>query len=214
MADEDTTITYEKLFEMLRLERTREEIQQLNKSYFRDILQYLNEKENHLKASAAKEGLFASEERENTMKQIANIKKIVKELYDKRESKILNMAINHTRTNALVDNSVLLEEEKAFYDNVVELLKAYREGVLHSVLSLKDIEVRDAGIKGIQQEEAEKPQEEVKSTKLVRFTNAVPKFVGPDMNVYGPYVEEDMANIPSEIAIVLIAKNRAEEIEQ
>jgi len=47
---------------------------------------------------------------------------------------------------------------------------------------------------------------------LVRFLHAVPKFVGVDMNVYGPYDNHDIANLPSNIAEVLISKERAEVI--
>ena len=40
----------------------------------------------------------------------------------------------------------------------------------------------------------------------------MPKFVGRDLEVYGPFEEEDIANLPGEIADILILKNRAEEI--
>ena len=63
----------------------------------------------------------------------------------------------------------------------------------------------------ISNEEANK-KEETKNTKLVRFLYAVPKFVGKELEEYGPFGEEDIANLPSEIADVLIGKGRVEEI--
>jgi DNA replication initiation complex subunit (GINS family) len=57
-----------------------------------------------------------------------------------------------------------------------------------------------------------KTQEEQNDTKLVRFINAVPRFVGDDLNIYGPYEEQDVANLPQKVVKVLIDKNRAEEI--
>ena len=67
----------------------------------------------------------------------------------------------------------------------------------------------------------EKPQSDFKSVleikksmKLVRFINAVPKFVGPELEEYGPFQEEDIAKLPVEIAEVLISKGRVEEIEE
>ena len=57
-----------------------------------------------------------------------------------------------------------------------------------------------------------KTQEEASDTKLVRFINAVPKFVGDDLNIYGPYEEQDVANLSERVAKVLVDKNRAEEI--
>ena len=53
---------------------------------------------------------------------------------------------------------------------------------------------------------------EDKSTKIVRFLYAVPKFVGKELEEYGPFAEEDIANLPGEIADVLITQGNAEEI--
>jgi len=52
------------------------------------------------------------------------------------------------------------------------------------------------------------------TTKLVRFLHPVPKFVGRELEVYGPFEREDIANLPKEIAEVLIIKGRAEEMTQ
>ena len=52
------------------------------------------------------------------------------------------------------------------------------------------------------------------ANKLVRFVHAVPKFVGPELEEYGPFQEEDVANLPSEVANVLITKGRAEALKQ
>jgi len=46
----------------------------------------------------------------------------------------------------------------------------------------------------------------------VRFLYAVPKFVGKELEEYGPFEEEDIANLPSDIADILIGKGRVEEI--
>ena len=50
-------------------------------------------------------------------------------------------------------------------------------------------------------------------TILVRFINSVPKFVGTDSNIYGPFIKEDIANLPEKTAQILINKNRAEKIQ-
>ena len=53
-----------------------------------------------------------------------------------------------------------------------------------------------------------------KPAKLVRFMHSVPKFVGPELEEHGPFKEEDIANLPMEIADVLINKGKAEEIKE
>ena len=52
-----------------------------------------------------------------------------------------------------------------------------------------------------------------KNTKMVRFVHAVPKFVGEELEEYGPFEEEDVASLPAEIARILINKGRAEKID-
>ena len=42
----------------------------------------------------------------------------------------------------------------------------------------------------------------------------MPKFVGPELEEYGPFEEEDIANLPAEIADVLISKAKADEIKE
>ena len=57
-------------------------------------------------------------------------------------------------------------------------------------------------------------EKRLKDTKLVRFLYSVPKFVGKELEEYGPFEEEDIANLPIEIAKVLIDKGRVEEVKE
>ena len=41
---------------------------------------------------------------------------------------------------------------------------------------------------------------------------AIPQFVGDDLEVYGPFESEDISNLPTRVAEVLIKNNRAEEL--
>ena len=80
---EDTTevrITYETLFDMLRQEKGRPEIQKISKTFFSDLTSYLNEKKKIIEESKTKGGLFVAEEKERAEKQLGNIKKILIEL--------------------------------------------------------------------------------------------------------------------------------------
>ncbi|MEK6946259.1 MAG: hypothetical protein AABX32_01520, partial [Nanoarchaeota archaeon] len=142
------------------------------------------------------------------------IYKIVKELYERREKKIISLATDKSRTRSnLIDASGLLKEEKVFFDALTNMLDNYREAILFAVLNEK--------MPFMQSLEEKKPVEVFRSaielkkpTKLVRFTSHVPKFVGPELEEYGPFEEEDIANLPAEIADVLINKAKAEEIKE
>ena len=62
-------------------------------------------------------------------------------------------------------------------------------------------------------EEAKEEKPAVRrETKLVRFLHSVPKFVGKELEEYGPFEEEDVASLPAELADVLVRKGRAEEL--
>ena len=55
-------------------------------------------------------------------------------------------------------------------------------------------------------------KKEEKLSKLVRFLQPVQQFMGGDMQVYGPFNPEDIANLPQKVSEILIKNNRAEEI--
>ncbi len=211
-SQKDVNITYETLFELLRIEKNRDDLQGIHSSFFEDVIAYLREKQHILDESKQKQDLFSAAEREKVSTEMANIKKILRELYERREKKIISMAINKSRTRSnIIDTSKLLEEEKRMFDNLVSLMDTFREGIILNLL-----ELRQPHIKEIIEQEKEQKKEEAqpvqKDTKLVRFLHPVPKFIGKELESYGPFEEEDMATLPNEIADVLIAKERAEEI--
>ena len=196
MAEE--VITYEMLYDILRRERTRQEIQKLDNNLFEDINKYIIEKTKILADLKTKSSIFAQKEIEKTDKQLNNIKKIVKEIYDKRESKILQLALSSAKTDKIQDNQSLLPEEKPISDDLNKILKENRERLLNKIL---EENIKPKVIKSGQE-----------SIKLVRILNPIPKFIGDDLNEYGPFEEEYIASLPIRIAELLIKNHRAEEI--
>ena len=65
--------------------------------------------------------------------------------------------------------------------------------------------------KPIEQEVQSKEIRLEKTLKTIRFITTVPKFVGEEMEIYGPYQENETASLPTKIADILIKKGRAEE---
>ena len=210
---QEVVITYETLFELLKRERERTDLQKLEPAFFSDTINYIKDKKKILEAKT-EDSVFAPEERKKTERQLENIYKIVKELYERREKKILLLAVDKSRTRSnLIDASGLLKEEKVFFDALTSMLDNYREAILFAVLNEK--------MPFMQSLDEKKPVEMFRSaielkkpTRLVRFTSHVPKFVGPELEEYGPFEEEDIANLPAEIADVLINKAKAEEIKE
>lgn len=210
--DKGIIITYETLFEILRREKDRLELQKLDNSFFNDVVSYLKEKQNIAEEKEGQQELFTEEEGIKTKKQLDNVKRILRELYERREKKIINMALDKSKTKSdLIDTSALLDGEKLLFNSLVRILDENRESVLLRLLNCElpgKIEKEEVKEKQSVQSTSEK------STKLIRFKHAVPKFVGLEGEEFGPFEEEDMASLPKEIANVLINKGRAEEIKE
>lgn len=212
---QEVIITYETLFEFLQRERERADLQKLEPTFFGDTINYIKDKKKILEAKT--ESVFANEERKKTERQLDNIYKILKELYERREKKVIAMALDRSRTKSnLIDTTALLKEEKVFFDAVAGLLDDYRDAILYAVLNEKMPFMQPLGEMKPREPKAEfKAAIELKSpTKLVRFLHQVPKFVGTELEEYGPFEEEDIASLPAEVAGVLINKGKAEEIRE
>ena len=227
---QEIVITYETLFELLKRERERPDLQKLEVTFFADVISYIRDKKKILEAK--NDPAFGIEERKKTERQLENIYKIVKEIYERREKKIINLAMDKSRTKSnLIDTTGLLNEEKVVLEALASLLDTYRDAILLSVLNEKMPFMQNIAEKRYNSPKPEvsqfhrqnapengaedhfKPASEMKkTTKMVRFTSSVPKFVGPELEEYGPFEIEDIANFPSEIADVLISRGKSEEI--
>ncbi len=298
----DAVVTYETLFEILRRERNREEIQKIEDSFVAEVLDYLMQKQ--ILPAVQEQNIFSISEREKSDRQISNAKRILRELYDRREKKIINMALNKAKTNtALINTANLLSHEKEMFKQIIDTLHTYRNAILAKLIQGKEITFVPQGTHSENQktdqtdqtnqtnqipseqseinnqnnfslpsessenslikesfEEKTKEMEEYPEneeadytttdkakepkvlkgdgfdsnvnqvpyseeskentldtetesktdTKKVRFLESIPKFIGPNLEMYGPYVESDEAELPSEIAAILINKKRAQ----
>lgn len=231
------TVTYEALFDLVVREKSRDELQSLHLNFFADLAGYLNEKRSIV-------SLQSAEEKERASRQLQNINRLIRELYDRREKKIINMALARSRAAAdIIDTTALLAEERAMFDSLVSQLDLFRNAVLASLLEAKvpsmDSQYKQTGAETLaaasriissqatssisgtnfpastgEGTAATESKQAAAATRLVRFLHPVPRFVGTELEVYGPFDQEDIANLPREIAEVLITKGRAEEIAQ
>lgn len=200
---EEFNITYESLYDILRKEKSQDDLQKLDQNFFRNVLDYLHTKKQILETQQNKESIFASSEIQKTRKQLENTQKILRELYERRENKIIQMALFSSRTNSMSEHEALLEEEKELYISIKNALAGYRENIIGNLINGKLPNLEKAKI-------IKTSENQTSETKLVRFMTAVPKFVGNDLNVYGPYEEQDIANLPKKVADILIEKSRVE----
>jgi DNA replication initiation complex subunit (GINS family) len=227
----DIRINYETLFDLLRREKNREELQNLDKDFYEQVLAYLKEKKDSL--SKKDDELFASAEKEKLKIQFQNIRRIIKELYERREKKVINMAMSRARTGSdVIDTSNLLPSEKEYFDDQVRLFVQYKDKVLDRILNLKEFdnraeeektskesEIRAEVKKEINSEDEPKEKtndfelsggNEKNEKKKVLILDSMPKFMGLNNEILGPFNEGEEVELDSQIADILVKGGKAE----
>jgi DNA replication factor GINS len=202
----DITITYETLYEILRREKNRTELQELDPLFHEKLAQYIKEKKYILRSQEQKDSIFTTAEVQKTRRQIENIQKIIKELYEKRESKIIQLALMNSRSSISTnDKFLMLNTEKELYDSIVHVLNKNRNEVLHNI-------AMGNSINSIKPKDLKKDKKPKNNTKKVKFKRKTDKFIGTDLKNYGPFEKGDISELPLEIAELLIKNNQVEEI--
>lgn len=251
----DTPLTYEQLFDTLRREKSRDDLQKLEKEFYDKVRIFLSTKQDTIVAESNSQGI-QSLAVQRAQIEYQNVKKIIKELYERRERKIITLALHRTRTEAtVIDNDLLLPEEKLFLESMVHLMVQNREQILSAIESrdpivvtprlvqsyaqpssydqdyaqpqyeqretkesdvvtgATSVPVRSTTMKGVEIDEGDTYSDTPEEGIMVRFIAPVPKFVGKDLRVFGPYEEGQTATLPEDIANILVKKGRAQEMD-
>ena len=236
----DIHITYETLFDLLRKERSLEELQPLDTSFWNHVVTYLQERKEFFERTS-------SVEQEKTRFQLQNIKRIVKEIYERRERKIISLAlnVNKTENTTFFDTKHMLPEEKLLFHETVKMLSKYKHNILTQVCNYQlptmgeltkdipsDIKEKSKAVKKEKEEqtivatptpstnpttiteegraqETTDDEELVDSGMTIEFTSSVPKFLGKEKEIYGPYEAGMTAELPPLIANILLKKGKA-----
>jgi DNA replication initiation complex subunit (GINS family) len=219
--EKEVVITYETLFEILRREKAREEIQKLPDNFNEEVRKYLAEKKQTMISGANDQ--FSEIEQEKTQRQILNIKKILNELYERREKKIVSMALNKSRIpKSVIDTANLTDTEKYLYEKLFSTFNEARSVSLRSIILENPLnheehkaEAKQAEMPPEQNEETA-PKPETPASKIadgmkkVRFVCDTSQFVGPNLEIYGPFKSDETAVLPASVCTVLVSKNKAE----
>jgi len=221
----DVVITYETLFDILRKEKGRPELQQLPTDFYGQVVAYVRKRQAEVDAAGGPGALAA----QKPLIQHRNVQKILRELYERRERKIIEMALNRARTESnIVDTTALLPEEKSFYEGCAELLGKSKRDLLSPMLRgdapdgvtvpvLRETEEATYTLHEHTAEARPQPTLDVESIAgreqlKVRFIAPVPKFLGLKGETYGPFEPGEITELPGKIAAVLFKKKRVEQI--
>jgi DNA replication initiation complex subunit (GINS family) len=184
-------ITYNELYDALRKERYSEQLQPLPKSFIKDFSAYLIDK----KEIVNKKDDDFSETIQKTKKQFENSLAIFRELILRRKKKILDLAFVAAETGI----------SKRDFENMLAVEKEAFDGIMKSI-EKSDKKVSEM-LKGNDQDESK-----ITKNKMVVFIEDAEEFLDMDGNKLGPFKKGDFANIPEEIANILIVDKIAEAI--
>jgi len=184
-------ITYNDIYEALRRERYSEQLQKLGKSFVQEIATYLKEK----KAISEKSGDLFSDAVSKTKKQFENAIAMFKELMLRRKKKLLNLAFVAAETGI----------SKRDYENML----AFEKEIFDKIMSNME-----NGDKKLTQMLNGQEQEAKKKNKLITFLQDTEEFLGLDGEKLGPFKKGDAANLPVEIANILLVDNKAEAVNE
>jgi DNA replication initiation complex subunit (GINS family) len=160
-----------------------------------------------LETEKTSDSIFSGDSKK-TQLQLENARKILKEFYEKRENKIINLAMLSSRAEVRESGTNMLKEEKRLYREVLELLNIYREGILKNAVAGKKVKIAQKKLP----KDIKTGQNASTGNKMIRFLHPVPKFVADDLNTYGPFEKEEMSFLPQKTAELLIKRKRAEEM--
>ena len=110
-----------------------------------------------------------------------------------------------SRTNIETEETnVMLPEEEEFYNEIAKKLNFFRENILYQLSNGDAPKIKPKTLKTV-----EKPK---KTAKKIKLLTDIPKFIGTDLENYGPFNTKETTEMPNEIADLLIKQRRAEEI--
>ena len=197
-------INYKILRKIQESEKNSPILTELKDDFYDNLSTYLQNLNNRLneEKSSQKQMLINDE--------IQNIKKIVVNIYEKREKKIL-LAVVSTARGGKPDLKNITNEEKILFDKILDLLLNSRKRFL-------EIESRKNGFKEIETEQKEEIAEkkEIKQMNhnpIIRITQDIPEFIGTDEKKYS-LRKNDILSLPEDMCDMLTKKNVAERVNQ
>ena len=182
-------ITYNDLYEVLRKERYSEQLQPLGKEFIQELASYLKDKRS---ISEKSEDMF-SDAISKTKKQFENAVSMFRELILRRKKKLLNLSFVAAETGiSKRDYENMLSFEKEIFDKIMSSIE---EGD-------KKLAVLMNG------------KEEEKKNKMVSFLQDINEFLGVNGETLGPFKKGEIANLPLDIANILVSDSKAEPMQE
>ncbi len=195
-------MNYEDLRKFQRMERNAPHLAELDKNFYSQLIELIKEHKKNYERSKSMDDL----------KVLENIFKISKDIFERREQKILMKSLRCVKTGETEDDRII-EMEKELFDDLKLALKENRTG-FESILTGDTVPMSAKDTKAMLEQKLESINgnsiPEDLNTVLVRILKNIPKFVSSDMQEYGPFAVSEMKKLPKKEAELLSKKQFVE----
>jgi DNA replication factor GINS len=213
---DDEEFSYKTLRKIQQSEKQSPKVTKIPKSFYDDVKTYLDGLQNQLeKETKHKRQMLLADE-------IQNMEKIITNIYEQREKKIIMAAMSRVRSgNPHLHD--LLDPELKLFDDLQQVLKGARKRILSNenepepLLPLTDsgpeIQDREETEEAIDEEPViEEEHKIVNDHEMIRIVKDMPTFVGTDAKQYTVKVG-DVLSVPAQMADMLVKRRIAERID-
>ncbi|MCG2868716.1 MAG: hypothetical protein L7H07_01435 [Candidatus Nanopusillus sp.] len=181
----------------LQKEKEKKALQNLQKDFYVKVSELLKKYKKQLEAYKSD-----SKEYREVIATIDRLKESLSELINIRISKIMSNTVLEVKEDLnIISEDTLGEEEKLLYSLIKKILKSYKENIQNKIINGEEIDINkffsDININAsLYQNKIDK--------KIVVIKNQLPKIVGPNGKIYGPFKVGD---------IIILNSNFAEKLE-
>jgi len=181
-------ITYKEIYDAAKKERYSESLQPISKNFVKDVSKYLKEK----KDVASKDNDVFSDSSLKTKKQLENALTLFQELLRRRRKKILNLVLIASETGiSRQDFENMLQIEKDLFEEIVRFMEK-SDKKLSKILN------------------GDRQTDESSQNEMVLFLENTEEFVDLEGERMGPFEQGQVANIPKEIAKILLSDGKVQ----
>jgi len=196
-------ISYKTLRKIQQMERKSPMLTKIDSHFYINLSEYINA----LNSRFEKES--KSQKKMLLKNEIQNTNKIIRNIYEHREKKILFAAISKAR-GGRPDLKNLIDAERNLFDSTLKLMVQSREQLLER--KSKDERGKDSKNTEIKKEET-RTEKKDNTNQLVMITKNIPEFIGTDTKKY-TLRAGDIISLPKNMSDMLLKRNVVKEIKR
>jgi DNA replication initiation complex subunit (GINS family) len=165
-------ISHEYLFNILTREKAKQDLQSIGKTFYKEVLSVLKQKERKLYASMSQKSLVidASDEKEKI--EVKSIRKTISDIINLREKKVIMLALVRARIEStIINKEVMTYEEEEFFQDCVRLFRNFKDKTMDQKI---DTTLSSTIQSGAVQAESQKTETQSSSVSELTSTNSEP----------------------------------------